>query len=81
MGGTAVFCDAVVSAACQRTGDRGGHAAAEAAMTLTKNVSGPSAGGTYTITMEAQATGKESTVATQEPMDVVLVLDVSGSMG
>ena len=57
-----------------------GTPAAEAAMTLTKNVSGPSAGGTYTITMEAQATGKESTVATQEPMDVVLVLDVSGSM-
>ena len=54
--------------------------AAEAAMTLTKNVSEPSADGTYTITMEAQATGKESTVTTQEPMDIVLVLDVSGSM-
>lgn len=54
--------------------------AAEATMTLTKNVSEPSADGTYTITMEAQATGKESTVTTQEPMDIVLVLDVSGSM-
>ena len=54
--------------------------AAEAAMTLTKNVSEPSADGMYTITMEAQATGKESTVTTQEPMDIVLVLDVSGSM-
>lgn len=54
--------------------------AAEAAMTLTKRVSEPSAVGTYTITMEAQATGKETAVTTQEPMDVVLVLDVSGSM-
>ena len=54
--------------------------AAEAAMTLTKRVSEPSADGTYTITMEAQATGKETAVTTQEPMDVVLVLDVSGSM-
>lgn len=49
-------------------------------MTLTKRVSEPSADGTYTITMEAQATGKETAVTTQEPMDVVLVLDVSVSM-
>lgn len=28
LGGTAVFCDAVIPAARQRTGDRGGHAGA-----------------------------------------------------
>ena len=51
----------------------------EPSMTLTKSVM-DNQDGTYTITMEAQATGKESTVTRQEPMDIVLVLDVSGSM-
>lgn len=36
--------------------------------------------GTYTITMTAQATGKEVQTTTVKPMDIVLVLDVSGSM-
>ena len=36
--------------------------------------------GTYTITMEAYATDKVTTTTTSKPMDIVLVLDVSGSM-
>ncbi len=36
--------------------------------------------GTYTITLEAYATGKSSTVTSTDPVDIVLVLDVSGSM-
>ena len=37
--------------------------------------------GTYTITMTAQATGTTTTTTEAVPMDIVLVLDVSGSMG
>lgn len=37
--------------------------------------------GTYTITMTAQATGTTTTTTKVEPMDIVLVLDQSGSMG
>ena len=36
--------------------------------------------GTYTITLEAYATGETTTTVTQQPVDIVLVLDVSGSM-
>ena len=36
--------------------------------------------GTYTIQMEAFSTGESTTVMTQTPTDIVLVLDVSGSM-
>ncbi|WP_295584954.1 VWA domain-containing protein [uncultured Oscillibacter sp.] len=36
--------------------------------------------GTYTLTLEAYATGKVTNVTKQVPTDVVLVLDVSGSM-
>lgn len=36
--------------------------------------------GTYTITMTAQATGKEVETTKVKPMDIVLVLDQSGSM-
>ena len=36
--------------------------------------------GTYTITLEAYATGASSTVVSTKPVDIVLVLDVSGSM-
>lgn len=36
--------------------------------------------GTYTIRMETYATGKVDTETTQTPTDIVLVLDVSGSM-
>ena len=36
--------------------------------------------GTYTITMTAQATGKEVETTKPVPMDIVLVLDQSGSM-
>ena len=37
--------------------------------------------GTYTITMTAQATGTTTTTTKVKPMDIVLVLDQSGSMG
>lgn len=36
--------------------------------------------GTYTINMEAWATGEVKTTSSQTPTDIVLVLDVSGSM-
>ena len=36
--------------------------------------------GTYTITLEAYATGASSTVVSTDSVDIVLVLDVSGSM-
>ena len=37
--------------------------------------------GTYTIQMEAFSTGESTTVMTQTPTDIVLVLDVSGWYG
>jgi len=36
--------------------------------------------GSYTITLEAYATGETTTVVSSQPVDIVLVLDVSGSM-
>lgn len=41
----------------------------------------PDGDGNYTIQMTAQATGTTTTTTTVKPMDIVLVLDVSGSMG
>lgn len=40
----------------------------------------PDGDGNYTIQMTAQATGKEVQTTTVKPMDIALVLDVSGSM-
>lgn len=40
----------------------------------------PDGDGNYTIRMTAQATGKTTTTTKVEPMDIVLVLDQSGSM-
>ena len=36
--------------------------------------------GTYTVRLEAYATGEQTTVVSTKPCDIVLVLDVSGSM-
>ena len=36
--------------------------------------------GSYTITLEAYATGESTTTVKEQPVDIVLVLDVSGSM-
>ena len=41
----------------------------------------PDNAGNYTILMTAQATGTTTTTTKVEPMDIVLVLDQSGSMG
>ena len=41
----------------------------------------PDKDGNYTIQMTAQATGTTTTTTKVEPMDIVLVLDQSGSMG
>ena len=40
----------------------------------------PDANGLYTITLETFATGDQTLVVTATPVDVILVLDVSGSM-
>ena len=54
--------------------------AQQSAMNFTKTADGPDANGTYTITMTAQATGTTTTTTEVKPMDIALVLDVSGSM-
>ena len=54
--------------------------AQQSAMNFTKTADGPDANGNYTITMTAQATGKEVETTKTVPMDIALVLDVSGSM-
>ena len=41
----------------------------------------PNTDGTYTVRLESYATGSVTTTQTPVPMDIVLVLDVSGSMG
>ena len=46
----------------------------------TKTLSGPDANGQYTLTLESFVTGVTSTIVTADPSDIVLVLDVSGSM-
>ena len=45
-----------------------------------KHVSAQNEDGTYTITLETFATGEQTLITTSTPVDVVLVLDVSGSM-
>ena len=45
-----------------------------------KHVSEQNSDGTYTITLETFATGEQTLVTTSTPVNVVLVLDVSGSM-
>lgn len=48
---------------------------------FSKEVSGPDKEtGDYTITMDAWATGTTTPTESVKPMDIVLVLDVSGSM-
>lgn len=49
-------------------------------LTMNKTVK-PNKNGTYTVRLESYATGSVSTTQTPVPMDIVLVLDVSGSMG
>ena len=49
-------------------------------MTFTKTAAGPDDNGNYTIIMTAQAKGKTTTTTRTAPMDIVLVLDQSGSM-
>ena len=51
----------------------------EGGMATSKKVEGPE-GGYYTITLESFATGKSTVTETATPVDIVLVLDVSGSM-
>ena len=51
----------------------------EGGMKTSKKVEGP-AGGYYTITLESFATGESTVTETGTPVDIVLVLDVSGSM-
>ena len=48
-------------------------------MVFTKNVS-ENEDGTYTVKMEAYATGETQPITETKPCDIVLVLDVSGSM-
>lgn len=48
-------------------------------LTMNKTVK-PNKNGTYTVRLESYATGSVSTTQTPVPMDIVLVLDVSGSM-
>lgn len=45
-----------------------------------KSVTGPDTNGNYTIRLETFATGTTTVTETATPVDVVLVLDVSGSM-
>lgn len=47
---------------------------------LDKTVTGPDDAGNYTVRLEAYATGAQTTVVSTKPCDIVLVLDVSGSM-
>lgn len=47
---------------------------------LDKTVTGPDNDGNYTVRLEAYATGAQTTVVSTKPCDIVLVLDVSGSM-
>ena len=49
-------------------------------LTMNKTVT-PNTDGTYTVHLESYATGSVTPTQTPVPMDIVLVLDVSGSMG
>lgn len=48
-------------------------------LTMTKTVT-PNEDGTYTVQLESYATGEVTTTISALPTDIVLVLDVSGSM-
>ena len=48
-------------------------------LTMNKTVK-PNGDGTYTVSLESYATGSVTTTQAPVPMDIVLVLDVSGSM-
>lgn len=52
----------------------------EGGVTTSKNVTGPDEHGLYTVTLEAFATGGTTIMDATKPADIVLVLDVSGSM-
>ena len=52
----------------------------EGGVTTSKNVTGPDKNGLYTVTLEAFATGGTTIMDATKPADIVLVLDVSGSM-
>jgi hypothetical protein len=52
----------------------------EGGVSTAKTVSAPDENGLYTITLETYATGESSITETGIPVDIVLVLDVSGSM-
>ena len=52
----------------------------EGGVATAKNVSEPDENGLYTITLETYATGESSITEKGIPVDIVLVLDVSGSM-
>lgn len=52
----------------------------EGGVTTSKNVTGPDEHGLYTVTLEAFATGGTTVIDNTKPADIVLVLDVSGSM-
>ena len=54
--------------------------ASENNLTMNKTVT-PKGDGTYTVSLESYATGSVTPTQTPVPMDIVLVLDVSGSMG
>lgn len=45
-----------------------------------KQVTGPDSNGNYTIRLETFATGTTTVTESATPVDVVLVLDISGSM-
>ena len=53
---------------------------ADSGMVFTKDARVNEDGKSYTISMEAWATGKTTTSTTTVPLDIALVLDVSGSM-
>ena len=54
--------------------------AADSGMVFTKDARVNEDGKSYTISMEAWATGKTTTQEKPQPLDIALVLDVSGSM-
>ena len=50
-------------------------------VTPVQNQDGTYQDGTYTVRLESYAKGEVTTTTTTKPMDIVLLLDVSGSMG
>ena len=68
---TALAADTPAGGASQQTSDK---------LTMKKTVT-PNEDGTYTVRLESYATGEVKTTTTTEPRNIVLLLDVSGSMG